>query len=184
MVVTPAGPTTAMAVFPKTSILFVEGVAVDTVSLSCLSCNEPLPSKEVRLVCNRLQVGRVGAGSIPAQVVNLKARRNGADELFIREAMDIHCAASSSTNVDGCVTLREDVASPFPAAARCDLNLVPEAAGQAGIAKKERGGKMKLHRKAPFGVMQPEVIGLAAASIISRFGAEATGDAITRMKKK
>ena len=110
-------------------------------------------------------------GMITAKVIGLQSFGDRADESRIRQPMgqDI-----PSTSHEASVVSSIPPGGPLPARAEigamrgdgAELYLRPEAGGESFVAK-GGGGKLESHRKvAPFGVMQPEVSCLAAASIL------------------
>lgn len=70
----------------------------------------------------------------------------------------------SATCLDSTITVRAGCASPEPAAIVRNSNFLPETGRQTGVTKAGESGKLGVHRKAPFGAVQPEVTRLAAAS--------------------
>ena len=105
-------------------------------------------------------------GWVEAKVVESQFIWDRADEFLIGEPMSkVDCP----TNVEYPVAFLVAASYPDPTATLREWwnehDVVPEAVGQAGIA--ECRVRLRLHRKAtPFGVMQPEVSCLAAASIV------------------
>ncbi len=83
-----------------------------------------LTSLDINLVCYRLQVQRVNATTDPTKMVDLKADRNGANEMFIGPAM----GANDLHPVEECaIATALEAPRPKPASVLCDLDPCEEA---------------------------------------------------------
>jgi len=135
-------------------------------------------AEQVHTVSHGLDVSGVNTGGVTAEVVGFKPSRNGSNQRLVGPAVGKdRPRAVISMAADAEIAIARDIATrrPFPtrpkirpvSGNRPYANLCPEACGQTDIAEEGRGVTLGVHRKvAPFVAMQPEVFGLAAASII------------------
>ncbi len=133
---------------PEASVFLVELMAVDAMSRL-----RPSPAFHVLKMSDRLDMLRVGTAAVSTQVVSLEPSREWPNEVLIRQEVG---QPKSALEPESPVPRRETSASPFPAPIFQNANPLPETQGKCSL---------KSHRKTRFGVVQPEVIGLAAASL-------------------
>jgi len=140
----------------------------------------------VLLLSNRFKMVGIHAVPIQAQMINDKTSRNRADVEFVGESVDhsvFRLASGSCKPPDLHVAVPTSIntAPPSPASAYVLVGQAKQASFQRlwfwarrATTQAVAGGtamiawcKMKLHRKAPFGVVQPVVTRHAAAFIIA-----------------
>lgn len=152
-----------------------QGTDGNYVILSQLGLGAPPCVSGVR---HGLKMGGVYTGAVlatnPAQTVRLRMTevvkftpgRDRADQALVSPAMcEVRTAAASRLRVPS-ITVGKTAGRPFPAAIVKNAGFRPKAGRQARVAEQGRSGTLRLHRKTPFGAMQPEAPCLAAASII------------------
>ncbi len=138
-------------------------VGFNTMLITSTNLEASYSSPEVLLSGHGLNVKRIHAGAVAAEMVTLQAFRDWANQGQVSPTMCGYVAITASTQANDPVPLLE-CRCPFPATIVENTDFSPEAGRQTGIAKEGRGGKLHLHGKVtPFLVVQPEVIGLAAA---------------------
>lgn len=151
----------------KVRVRRIVEMALRTVGFAALP---EIAAPTILSVRHRLDMRGVHAATITAEVIRLEAKRNRANQYLIGKPMTMHKATTAilaAARTISRIPLFGSAGHPLPASVIQDTNLRPEAWRQASVAKGGGTGKLELHRKVtPFGVTQPEVIGLAAASII------------------
>ena len=83
----PALPTMPSFPLVDVEVRASQRVAVDAMSLSRLTANDAISSSQVLTDCNRLQVPRIAARAVAAQMIEVPVARNWAAEHQVRSAM-------------------------------------------------------------------------------------------------
>ncbi len=125
---------------------------------------------------NGFQVCDIDARSVSAEVIEFETMGDATDQALVSEAVSLGHSLTARAYAPSPIAVAAFSGCPQPARAevepigwgRADANLGPEAGGEPIVAK-QGNARLGLHRKlTPFGAMQPEVFGLAAASILQQ----------------
>ena len=120
-----------------------------------------ITTKYVDVMGDGFYVPWICTGTIAAKVVRLQFFRDGANKNGVGNAMSLPISTMPAKSPVSISLFR---GCPLPTTVGEDTDLRPEAWGKSIVAE-EGDAKLGLHRKVtPFVAMQPEVIGLAAAS--------------------
>jgi len=114
--------------YAVTTYFGAQFVAVFAMSLAGIYTGWAMSAPLVLLVCHGFKVGRIHAGAITAQMVNLHPYWNGAMRQFIRDSMRLDRRTLSAGEMDAAISAGKLPSDPVPAISwSALLHLRPEA---------------------------------------------------------
>lgn len=102
-----------------------KGVPVFAMAFDCIDSGWAFTAQYVYAVGNRLQVSRVDAMPNAAKVVEVKARRDGANTEFVSPPVGVGHRPGAAADVEHSVARLRSVAHPQPAAIKFNLRPKP-----------------------------------------------------------